>query len=645
MKKLIGTIFFVLLFFGGWCQNLVIDPSFENYTVCPMGPGSFPCTNWIQPYPSGGGCSTSDYYNSCCQPGWASVPSNFIGNEPALTGNGYAGVMLYSGYAMMPCMIMPGSSNYREYIEGSLSSPLVAGQTYSVSMNVSLPEDVKLTCNNIGIYFTNAQLSLPCPAPLASTVLPYVPQLQYAGPPITNTSGWTLIQWSYTAVGGEQYFTIGNFFDDANTTGGCANAASQNFFAYYYIDDVSVALANPPTGLNAAVTPTAALCNGQCNGSAIASPFNGTAPYTYVWSPGGQTTAMATGLCAGIYSVLVTDALNAIIISSVTITQPAVITASTTVTPAPCGTNSGTASASASGGTPSFTYSWSNGQTGTSVSGLAAGNYVLTVSDSNGCFVSSPVTIANLNGPSVVVVSSNASCSGVSNGTAAAASSGGTVPYIYSWSNGQTTSAVSGLVAGSYSVVVTDANGCTNTVLVTINSGTGPVILISPNVSISAGSSANLSASGGNTYSWYPSSGLSCTSCANPVATPSSDSQYCVVGTDTNGCSDSACVMVFISPESIPCGEFYLPNAFSPNEDGENDVFQSYINPLCITAYQLIIYNRWGEKIFETAKVVEGWNGYFHGTLSDPAVYAYTCIVSFTNGTALETRGNVSLVR
>ena len=640
MKRFSFFLLFLFSLCTGEAQNLVVDPSFENFSTCPLGPGSFTCLNWTQPYPMGPGCSTADYYNACSTPGFAGVPSNFLGNENALTGAGYVGIMMYVADPSGPCLGTKGD-NYREYVGGSLSSPLIAGQTYSVSFNISLPENVMYATSDIGLYFSNTPVNDPCPAPSVSTVLPYANQLQYTGPAATNLNGWTLIQWSYTAVGGEQYLVIGNFKNDANTAGICSNPlpASNQRFAYYYIDDVSVVLATLPTTLFATATPTHLLCNNQCIGTASVTPANGTAPYTYLWN-NGQTANVATGLCAGNYSVLVTDATSTTTTASVTLTQPAALTATTAVTPTACGNNTGTALVHAGGGTAPYTYLWSNGNTGTQISNLAAQVYSLTITDGNGCTQTTTATILNVNGPSVTTTFVNASCSGIPDGTATASASGGTAPYLYLWSNGQTAQTATGLSAGNYSVTVTDAGGCAQTSVATVTNGTGPTASAGPDISIAYGNAATLSASGSGSYSWNTGAGSSVI-----MVAPSLTTQYCVTVTDANGCSDSACVTVYIIPEPIPCGEFYLPNAFSPNEDNENDVYKAYIDPVCVKEFKLVIYNRWGEKVFETTNVLEGWDGSFRGADSDAAVYAYLCNVTFTSGKKLEKQGNASLVR
>ncbi|MBN8677158.1 MAG: T9SS type A sorting domain-containing protein [Chitinophagales bacterium] len=209
-------------------------------------------------------------------------------------------------------------------------------------------------------------------------------------------------------------------------------------------------------------------------GTATAVATGGTTPYIYLWSAsaGGQTTSVATNLPPGTHSVTVTDANNCSAVGMATITVPnapvAVISSST---PSACGNNTGSATVSVSGGTPNYTYKWSNpGMTTTAtISNLGAGTYTVTVTDAAGCTATTSVTIGSSQAPNVVIVaSSNANCS--TPGSATASVSGGTPAYMYNWSNGETTATAVNLPAGSYTVTVKDANNCTATATVTIGS-------------------------------------------------------------------------------------------------------------------------------------------------------------------------------
>jgi large repetitive protein len=277
-------------------------------------------------------------------------------------------------------------------------------------------------------------------------------------------------------------------------------------------------------------------CFGANTGSATVNVTGGTGPYTYSWAPTGGTNATATNLIAGNYTCTVTDANGCVSNFSVAITEPTQLSGTTTSTLANCGGNNGTATVTASGGTSGYTYSWSSGGTATTENNLASGNYTCTITDANGCTATATVNIANSNGPAASIASSsNISCFGGTTGTATANATGGTSPYTYAWSSGGTSVTESGLGAGTYTVVITDANGCADSTTIVL---TEPVQLTASSTTVDANCGANdgsatVSAAGGTagyTYSWS-SGGTAATE--NNLA---SGSYTCTI-TDANGCT------------------------------------------------------------------------------------------------------------
>lgn len=217
-------------------------------------------------------------------------------------------------------------------------------------------------------------------------------------------------------------------------------------------------------------------CFGSCDGTVSLSTI-GVPNYTYLWAPGGQTIQNPTDLCPGTHTVTMTDANACQATATVTITEPAQLTTSTTQTDASCNGNcNGSATVSASGGTPLYTYAWdtvASSQLPTA-NNLCAGTYSVLVTDNNGCTSSSTVTITEPSPMDVSATSTPTSCSACTDGTATASVSGGTPSYSYLWSpGGQTTPTASNLGAGSYTVLVTDAQGCTNTDTVEVFSPNG----------------------------------------------------------------------------------------------------------------------------------------------------------------------------
>lgn len=206
-------------------------------------------------------------------------------------------------------------------------------------------------------------------------------------------------------------------------------------------------------------------------GSASIQISGGTAPFTYQWS-NGDATASITDV-AGSYTVTVTDD-NGCVLSAgpVDITQPAEITAAGSATPADCFGDEGTASVTAGGGTAPYTYLWSNGDVTASTNDVA-GSYTVTITDNNGCTATSAaIVITAPNAVTGTTTFTGTSCPTCTDGTASVTPNGGTAPYTYSWSpSGGTGATANNLAAGTYTVTITDANGCEGTATVTVTAG------------------------------------------------------------------------------------------------------------------------------------------------------------------------------
>ncbi|WP_298247988.1 hypothetical protein [uncultured Christiangramia sp.] len=298
-----------------------------------------------------------------------------------------------------------------------------------------------------------------------------------------------------------------------------------------------------PTGLEAIVNSSNnATCNGDSDGAIDISVSGGTADYAYLWS-NNATTQDISGLTAGTYSVTVTDANGCTdTIENIQISEPDELVASVTlVTNATCnGDSDGAIDISLSGGTPDYTYLWSNSATTQNTSGLTAGTYSMTVTDANGC--TDTIDGIEITEPDELVVSvtsvTNAACNGELDGAIDIIVSGGTADYTYLWSNNATTQDISGIPAGSYSVTVTDANGCTDTIdniEIEDPSTLEAEVVDTSNVSCNGYSdgSIDISVSGGTpdyTYLW-----------SNNATTPNisglTAGTYSVMITDANGCT------------------------------------------------------------------------------------------------------------
>jgi hypothetical protein len=247
----------------------------------------------------------------------------------------------------------------------------------------------------------------------------------------------------------------------------------------------SVTITEPQAPIVLSTTQVDVLCFGNSTGSIDLSPTGGTAPYAYLWS-NGSTVQDPQNLAAGTYSVVVTDANGCTETTSVTITQPAMNTtlATSHVNVLCFGDATGSIDLTVTGVLPPYTFNWSNLATTEDISGLIAGTYTVNVFDANGCLATTSVTISQPTTPLSLSTSQNNVCFGVNNGDINLTVSGGSGPYTYVWSNGQTTQDINGLAPGLYSVVVTDANGCVSSTSVTITAPNAPLSVAETHVDI-----------------------------------------------------------------------------------------------------------------------------------------------------------------
>jgi hypothetical protein len=358
-------------------------------------------------------------------------------------------------------------------------------------------------------------------------------------------NGATTGQASVTVSGGNSPYTYS--WAPSGGTAATATGLSAGTYTVTITDNTSCSITQPITiSQPAALTATAAAqtnvnCRGEATGSATVAVTGGNGTYTYSWAPSGGTAATASGLSAGTYTVTVRDENSCQTTQSFSITQPsAVLSAITAATAVSCyGGSNGTASVNVSGGTSPYTYSWTSSNfTGATASGLAAGNYTVTITDNKGCTLVKNINVPTPPAFSASYTKTDVSCNGGTNGSATITATGGTAPYNYSWSpSGGNNLTASGLVAGNYNVTVTDANLCSYSVPVSI---TQPAILTATTAQTdvlcngSSTGSASVSASGGTpgyTYLWSPSGSTAA------IATGLTVGNHSCLITDAKGCS------------------------------------------------------------------------------------------------------------
>jgi gliding motility-associated-like protein len=321
-------------------------------------------------------------------------------------------------------------------------------------------------------------------------------------------------------------------------------------------DIASVTITQPASPLSNSLATSNPNCYGKCNGVAIATPSGGTSPYSYNWSS-GQITSNATNLCAGSFSITVTDSNACTVTNNFTITQPQPISSTVSSTNNNCGQPDGTATVSnvTGGGSPgTYSYLWSasaGSQSSATATGLVSGTYTVTIT-SGQCDTTASVVVNETPPPTAFATGTSTTCNGVCDATATVTPSGGTNPqnYGYNWTNGQTTQTATGLCAGSYSVTVTDLNNnCKVVTSANISQPTQVTVITSKDTTICVQSNATISASasGGNSpYNYTWDNGF--TGSGPHIVSPSSVQCYSVTATDVNGCPSfpaTVCVSLY----------------------------------------------------------------------------------------------------
>lgn len=391
------------------------------------------------------------------------------------------------------------------------------------------------------------------------------------------------------------------------------------------------------------VASTSSICAGQ---SSILSSTATSSSFT--WSPSSSLTSASS------YSVLATPSITTIY--TVTVGNGICITSldvTVSVTPSPTVTISASTNTlcvtqtSTLSGFGATSYSWV--PSSTSLSALTSSMTIATptitstytlIGTVGGCTNSAITTVSVIPSPITAILSGTNTTCGACNGIINATPAMGVLPYTYSWSPSVSTqSVITDLCADNYSVTITDNNKCKSTFSFSVlPSLIFDVDLTASNTEIYAGEPVSLIGSAGASFTWSPINDLSCIDCISTIATPSNDITYCIDVTSVDGCVDYACVEIIIK-----CGEVFVPNAFSPNNDGHNDELTVYGN--CIKDIVFRIFDRWGEMVYESFDPKEKWDGKYKGYEVTAGVFVYQFTAKLKSGEFITKNGNITVVK
>lgn len=396
-----------------------------------------------------------------------------------------------------------------------------------------------------------------------------------------------------------------------------------------------------PLGMIINYMVTDATCKDSCNGSIDISVTNGTPPIIINWDH-GPTTEDVSGLCAGDYTVTVTDDDGCSVDSTFTVSEPEALVINHAEIHVSCRESSdGTIDLTVTGGTALYVYSWDDGPVTEDRSALPAGDYTVTVVDDNGCSADSTITITE---PSPIVINHteiDVSCNSGSDGSIDITVSGGTAPYTYSWDDGPTSEDRTGLSAGIYTVDVDDANDCGPV-------ASGSIIIVEPDslyidsisvtntftgqsigeikvYALGGTGSLDFSIDNGDTYQ------------SDSTFTGLSAGIYVIVVKDANGCTKTTQKEV---EELSPIPEIY--DAFTPNLDGVNDYWNIYYLDLLYPNCIVKVYSTWGTLVFSSNGYPEPWDGTKNGTELPAGTYIY--VIDLGDGSDPMT-GTVNIIK
>lgn len=573
----------------------------------------------------GGGCTASATATltapaNCCT---FSLAAN-ITQAACGSSNGSIAITTSSGSGNYTYTWSANAATGNSATAGSLSSGVyLLTVTDNGFANCFIDTSFTVSNPNAPVIDSSVVINETCPASGDGSVTVYA----------SGGNGTLSYAWSANANTGNTNFaaglTAGNYSFTVTDASNCQVAGNANVQSGFCCN------------LQTTATSVATTC-GQANGSISVNIVSGSQPPIAYSINGGasQSSSVFSSLLAGNYVVITTAGQNCADTLQVTVAGSSNnLSVSLQGTDATCfGAADGAVNSTVNGATGNITYQWSNGAATQNISALTNGTYTLTVSDAGGCSASASAQITQPAALNINLGNDTTLC------TVSAVQISAPAGFSnYAWSNGLSTSAISVNTAGTYAVTVTDNNGCTATDALSVLLSSALTLDAGEDKTIYEGNSIGLNVSLGGSatgqFLWSPSATLSCADCQNTVASPAISTLYTLTYTDNNNCSVSDSVLVSV----LPVGDVFFPNAFSPNGDGNNDVYRALGSG--VKSFRLKIFNRWGELIFESGNFNEGWDGIYKGVPQPMGVYVYTCDITLLNNSGRSYKGTITLIR
>ena len=440
-------------------------------------------------------------------------------------------------------------------------------------------------------------------------------------------------------VGTSIYATTDTYTDIFQTSEQCDSTVITNLMVY------------PKSQLD--IQGVQAFCAGDSISLSVADQYT-----NYQWSTNGTSSKIEITQ-GGDYTLMVIDTNGCQATQSITVPDPIVLTSSIRATSdynrfnISCnGLADGRAEVTVDNGQAPYTFQWNDGQSNAIANALAAASYTVSISDALGCTTENAIT---LNEPPVLapdLMPFPVRCFGEKNGAVSVEIAGPTAPYEFSFNESSFTNNnyFENLPAGTYPIVLKDINACEWSGNIVVDEPELLRLNITPDYKeIFLGDSIEMNiltnAREIATIEWSPKSYMRCDTCITITTRPLTSVTYTARLVDSAGCVATNEASLLVQKDD----RVFIPTAFSPNNDGENDRFTIFTGPNVERIHSLIIVNRWGELLFERYDFQPndtslGWDGKHKGQLLNPAVFIYYAEVEFYGGEMGEYKGTVTLI-